>query len=122
MSPARIALQTSGALSKAGTGCGGSGRSLSRGQVDRGVELEEIGEGGEALARVEVVGLELQLVDQRGQDVGGQVGVVLQADRVAHPPLAQARLDAREQVPAAARAELEIGVAGDADGVAERTS
>ena len=90
---------------------------LEAGHVERGVELEQVGEGREALALVEVLGLQLQLVEQRGQDVGRQVGVVLQPHGRAQAPLAQALLDAGQQVLGPAP-HLQVGVAGDPDGVA----
>jgi hypothetical protein len=39
-------------------------------EIEGGVELEQVGEGGEGFARVQVLGRELQLVEQRGEDVG----------------------------------------------------
>ena len=118
MSPARIADQTSGALSKPGTGCGGSGLVLEPGQVHRGVELEQVGEGGEPLAVVQVFRAELELVDQRRPHLLGQARLALEADGVSHAPLAQARLDAREEVVGAAALDLELRVSRDPDGVA----
>jgi len=62
----------SSALSNAGTGCGGS------------------------LAKVR--GRELQLVEQHGQDVGRQIGVVLEPHGRAEASLAHALFDAGEQI------------------------
>src|SRR6266851_5300219 len=87
------------------------------GDVEGRVELEEIRERGEAFAFVEILELDLQLLEQRGQDVGRQIAVVLQPHRRSQTTLAQALLDAREEVLGPARG-LEIGVARDADGVA----
>ena len=87
-------------------------------QVDGGVELEEIGERGEAGARVEVVGLKLELVDQHGEEIGREIGVVLQADRVAHAPLSHARLHARQEIHGPLALERDVGIPRDPDGVA----
>ena len=67
-------------------------------QVDGGVELSEVGERREPLAGVEVSGLQLELFHQPRQDLGREVGIVLEADRVTHPALAQALLDGLQEV------------------------
>ena len=87
-------------------------------EIHRGVELEEIREGGEAGARVEVVGTQLELVDQHREERGGQVGVVLQPDRIPHAALPHARLHARQEVGRGLARQRDLGVAGDPDGVA----
>ena len=89
-------------------------------QVHRGVELEEVGEGGEALALVEVVGGELELVDERRPGcAAGRSRVVLQphrrrpcAARAGPPRCSSSRSSARP------RGISQLGVARDADGVA----
>ena len=85
--------------------------------VDGGVELEEVGEGREAFPFEQVLGGELQLLEERGQDVGGQVAVVLQPHGRSEASLAQALLDAHEQVLAPAP-RLQVRVPRDANGVA----
>jgi hypothetical protein len=84
--------------------------------VHRRVELEEVGESREAFAFVEIVRLQFELVQQRGEDVGRQVDVVLQPHRRAQAPAAQALLYGGEQVVAIV-AGLQVGVARDTDGV-----
>ena len=82
------------------------------------VELEEIGERREARARVEVARLQLEVIDQGLEDVGRQIGVVLQAHCRPHAPLAKARLDGREQCLRPRRSRRDLRVARHADGVA----
>ena len=89
MSPARMALQTSAARSNAGTRMRQRRPILEPGGVDGGMQLEQIGERGEARARVQVLGVQLELAEERGQDVRGQGLVVLQAHRGAETALAQ---------------------------------
>ena len=96
---------------------GDEGSVLQAREVDGGVELGEVGEGREAFSGVEVLRVQLQLVDEPGEDVGGQVGVVLEADRVTHPALAQALLDAGEEVVVLSPVELEVRIARHADSV-----
>ena len=115
MSRSRIALQTS-VPSKAGTGCGIERPVLQAREIDRGVELTEIGERRESFRGVEIRGLELELLHQPGEHLRRQVGIVLEADRVAHPALAQTLLDLLEEIsgrPAGHR--LDVGVARHAD-------
>ena len=83
--------------------------------IHRGIELGQVGEGGEALLFREVGGGQLELAHQRGQDVQGQIRVVLEPDRIAHLPLAQARLDGHHQVLGAPTRDLHLGVARDPD-------
>ena len=85
--------------------------------LDRRVELEEVGEGGEALVGVEVLGRQLELVHQRGQHPRRKVGLVLETHGRPHAPLAQPLLDAGEQVFHAPPRELDVGVARDPDRV-----
>ena len=87
--------------------------------VHRRVELEEVREGREALALVEVLRGQLQLVQQGRQDVGRQVAVVLQAHGGAEAALPQALFDAGEQVVGAARG-LQDRVARDPNRMARQ--
>jgi hypothetical protein len=87
-------------------------------EIDGGVELAEIRERGESLARVEIGGLELELFHQAREDRRRQVGIVLKADRVTHAALSEALLDLLEEIagrPACHR--LHVGVARHADRV-----
>ena len=52
-----------------------------------------------------------ELAHERGEDVQGKVRVVLEPDRIAHLPLAQARLDGHHQVLGAPPRDLHLGVA-----------
>ena len=84
--------------------------------VQRRVELQQVGERGEALVLVEVLRLQLQLLEQRGEDLRRQVGVVLQPHRGAEPAPAQALLDAGQQIDGPT-SHLDVGVPRHADRV-----
>src|SRR5258705_137231 len=85
---------------------------LELGEVEGRVELEQIREGREDFAFVKVLGRELQLVEQGGQNVGWQICVVLEPHGRGEAALAYALFDAGEQILGTAP-RVEIFVARD---------
>ena len=67
-------------------------------QIDCGVELEQIGKGGEALAGVQVGLLEVELAHEERHNVCRQVCVVLEPYGGAHASLAHGFLNAGQHV------------------------
>ena len=87
--------------------------------VERGVELEEVGERREAGPGVEIVFGQLERVDEALEDVLREVGVVLEAERCAHAASAQTCFYGSQEVALASGAlRVEFGVAREADRVA----
>jgi hypothetical protein len=84
-------------------------------EVDRRIELTEVGERREPLPGVEIRGLQLELVHEPGEHLRRQIGIVLETDRVTHPALAEALLDLLQEVsgPPAGRG-LDVRVTGHA--------
>jgi len=81
-------------------------------QIHRRVELKEVGERDEAARLVEIGPVELELRDDRREDLRRQIHVVLQAHGRPHPAVAKTLLDGRQEVLVAAhrRRQVRVGV------------